>query len=761
MINTSSKNMKAISSMKRLNRVAGYAALVAMLWLAGCGGKGGGTGAGASTSALASIVPRFAYATNFNDGTVSMYTVDAATGQWRNNGYVTAGINPHSLVVHPSGKFVYVSNYGGGAIISAYAVGSDGRLKTIAAPFSCTKCAPRGLAIDPTGSFLYVTLSMAGTVSAYSIHADGTLTWIADVSVSQPYSIALDPAGKFAYVTSFIDGTVSAFRVESTGALTAIDTDAVTAGTQTSIVSAAGAHNIVFDPSGRYAYVANYSDNTVSSFRLESNGALTGLGKVLGCTGARTLAVHPSGDFVYCVCNRVSSGLSVLAYGVNKTTGALTNIVNSVAPGANPSGIAVDASGKHLSVTTSGANQITTYDVDPSTGYMTNPRVMTARSGVLEMTMLKGTAPVMYTPKFAYVANAGANSVSAFSIDNASGTLTAVGSAAPAGTYPVSVAVDPSGRFAYAANKTANSVSAYSIGATGALTPIDADAGSTGVQPSIPAGTAPLSVAIDPSGRFLYVANVGAGVADPGTLSAYSIDSGTGALTPVAGSPFAAGNGPDSVVVDPSGRFVYAANYGWPGSGTVSAYAIDAGTGALTPVAGSPFAAGNGSDSIVVDSSGRFVYVANLLADTVSAFMIDAGTGALTKSDADAVTAGSQDFALPSGRPVSIAVDPSRALLYLATACGNAWAFAIDATSGALTRIDAAPGGLCGAYRDAPDSIAVDTSGRFVYVLDYSSNGSLAAYVIETTTGALTSAAGSPFVVEPSAKSVVTTGVIQ
>ena len=60
-----------------------------------------------------------------------------------------------------------------------------------------------------------------------------------------------------------------------------------------------------------------------------------------------------------------------------------------------------------------------------------------------------------------------------------------------------------------------------------------------------------------------------------------------GALTPVPGSPFAAGSGPVSVAVDPTGKFAYVANV--DGS-NVSAYSIGA-NGALTPVPGSPFAA--------------------------------------------------------------------------------------------------------------------------------------------------------------------------
>jgi 6-phosphogluconolactonase (cycloisomerase 2 family) len=91
---------------------------------------------------------------------------------------------------------------------------------------------------------------------------------------------------------------------------------------------------------------------------------------------------------------------------------------------------------------------------------------------------------------------------------------------------------------------------------------------------------------------FLYVSNAGAD-----TVSAYAINPGSGALTHVKGSPFATGSVPSALAVDPTGSFAYVAN---AGSNNISAYTIDQASGALTPVAGSPFATGSSPVSIVV-----------------------------------------------------------------------------------------------------------------------------------------------------------------
>ena len=151
------------------------------------------------------------------------------------------------------------------------------------------------------------------------------------------------------------------------------------------------------------------------------------------------------------------------------------------------------------------------------------------------------------------------------------------------------------------ANQGGN-VSAYTINATnGALTQV---AGSP-----FPAGSLPFYVVVDPMGRFVYVAN-----ADSNNVSAYTINASTGALTPVAGSPFGAGTEPLGVAIDPRGEFAYVTNAGdhyrrRGNAADVSAYTINASTGALTPVAGSPFGAQKDLIGAAVAPTGKFLYV--------------------------------------------------------------------------------------------------------------------------------------------------------
>jgi hypothetical protein len=187
--------------------------------------------------------------------------------------------------------------------------------------------------------------------------------------------------------------------------------------------------------------------------------------------------------------------------------------------------------------------------------------------------------------------------------------------------------VDPSGKFAYVTN--ADGILGYMINpVTGALTAI---AGSP-----FAAGSGTGLVAVDPSGKFVYVGNSG-----------YMTNPVTGALTAIAGSPFAAGSGAGVMAVDPSGKFAYGVN---SFADTVSGYTINPVTGALTTIPSSPFSAGSNPVSVAVDPSGRFAYVTNSFADTVSGYTINPATGALTPIAGSPFTTG--------GQPVSVAITP-------------------------------------------------------------------------------------------------------
>jgi len=97
-------------------------------------------------------------------------------------------------------------------------------------------------------------------------------------------------------------------------------------------------------------------------------------------------------------------------------------------------------------------------------------------------------------------------------------------------------------------------------------------------------GNSPIPVAIDPSGNVVLVGNTGGD-----SLSAYTIGAG-GVLNPVAGTPVPLGSisQPQSVAVDPLDKFVYISTI----PSQVSGFTLNPSTGSLTPITGSPFSIG-------------------------------------------------------------------------------------------------------------------------------------------------------------------------
>lgn len=318
----------------------------------------------------------------------------------------------------------------------------------------------------------------------------------------------------------------------------------------------------------RYAYVANFGTNKVSQYSIDANGALAMKTTVDAVSGPTSVTVDPSGKYVY-VANSgdyVISQYKIVAGVLTSMTPSATNPL----PGSSPVSIAVEPSGKYAYAANSGTDDVTQFTIDQTTGELTNP-----------VTVPAGTSPTFVAVardpagnKYAYVVNAGipscvspcvavAPSISQFSINPATGALLLTATVTLAmGTAPVSITVDPSGQYAYVANHDSNTVSQYNIVA-GSLSPMSAPTvggGSTALS-------VPFSVAIDPAGNYAYVAN-GSGV--------YQYSIANGKLTDNMSPPtiLTGGTTPRSVSVDTSGKYVYVANQG---DDTISQFTIGSG----------------------------------------------------------------------------------------------------------------------------------------------------------------------------------------
>jgi len=187
-----------------------------------------------------------------------------------------------------------------------------------------------------------------------------------------------------------------------------------------------------------------------------------------------------------------------------------------------------------------------------------------------------------------------------FQINTSTGALTSVAatpySVANAVVAPKSIRVAPSGALVFAALGTGGDVIFTFNTTTGAL------ASSQTLAPPT-ATTSDNGFAINSTTTFVYIARSGT----QGGLAVYSIGA-SGALASITGSPFTAGNGPTSAVIDSTGKYVYVAN---STDGTISGYTIGTGS-ALTAITGSPFASGKQVNSLGIDQSGKYLLAAAL-----------------------------------------------------------------------------------------------------------------------------------------------------
>ena len=252
--------------------------------------------------------------------------------------------------------------------------------------------------------------------------------------------------------------------------------------------------------------------------------------------------------------------------------------------------------------------------------------------------------------KFVYVANQNGN-ISVNSVDREEGALEFVASTSFAdGHMPSWLGVTPDGKFLYALMTDARKIHAYSINSsTGSLTPLS----------SLALDGAPARAAIAASGHAMYVALGAVGIqilniGDDGNVSTfktispspcseitaivldkkarwvfaangagggvcnYTVNPSTGDLTLISSTLNQGGAGADAIAINPSATVLLTAN---SLSNNVTAYVVAA-SGILSPLTGSPLAAGQAPSDVVVDALGTYVYVVNSMENTISLFKI-------------------------------------------------------------------------------------------------------------------------------------------
>jgi 6-phosphogluconolactonase (cycloisomerase 2 family) len=226
---------------------------------------------------------QLAFVTNFNDGKVSSFTRNTATGVLKRSGQVTAGAKkgPKGVVAAPSGSFLYVANNSDDNIYEFSINSTTGALSPLSTAFISNGqgSGPDEIAINSSGTFLWVTGAKDGTVTVYTINAGtGLLTQNGKIkNLVSPFGITVDPSNSFVYVADKGAGLVYSYAVGTGGSLTQMGSPVFDLG------APGGAPGfITVDPADTFIYVTDLSagvlsiiDNTAGSLSFGSTNPLS------------------------------------------------------------------------------------------------------------------------------------------------------------------------------------------------------------------------------------------------------------------------------------------------------------------------------------------------------------------------------------------------------------------------------------------------------------------------------------------------------
>ncbi|HYK87880.1 MAG TPA: lactonase family protein [Acidobacteriota bacterium] len=269
--------------------------------------------------------------------------------------------------------------------------------------------------------------------------------------------------------------------------------------------------------------------------------------------------------------------------------------------------------------------------------------------------------------------------VTAFAVDRNSGRLAMLNRIETGGRNGVHPAVDPSGRFLLVANYNTGNVSVLSLrqdGSLGERVQLVALQGQPGPHRTDQTSSHPHQIVFDPSGKFVMVPDKGLD-----RVFMFLFDAATGNLTPtVQGSAAArSGSGPRHAAFHPSLPVAWVLN---EISSTVTTYYMEAERGSLRaaqilPSLPPDYTGENTGAEIAASSDGRYVYCSNRGHDSIAIFSADPATGLLTPAG----------WTPTQGRiPRFIGFDPSRRFLYAANEQSDTVVtFLADADSGRLT----------------------------------------------------------------------------
>jgi len=321
---------------------------------------------------------------------IYLYRLNLADGSLKRVG-VTGGVqNPSYLTLDGARRFLYTveetEEFEGAksGAVSAFGVNQrDGSLSFINRTASAGG-APCYIITDKAGRFVLVANYYGGNVAVLPVEKGGGLGKAVDVrqdSGSGPnherqdgphaHSILLDASNRHAYSCDLGTDKVMLYDFDARGGKLSPAKQPFV-----NLKPGAGPRHLTFDRAGRFVYVLNELDSTVTHFARESaSGSLRELKTYpmlpVDFRGENTGAdIHltPDGRFLYCS-NRGHDSLA--SFRVDARTGTLTSTGHTPTGGKTPRNFTVDPTGRYLLVANQRSDNVVTFRIDSSTGALT------------------------------------------------------------------------------------------------------------------------------------------------------------------------------------------------------------------------------------------------------------------------------------------------------------------------------------------------------------------------------------------------------
>jgi len=317
--------------------------------------------------------------------------LDLDSGKLAQPRLAAKAVNPSFLAIHPNHKFLYavgeIDNFDGkqtGGVSALTINPKDGRL-TLINQKSSQGAGPCYLVVDHTGKCVLVANYGGGSVACLPIGDDGSLseatTFIQHEGSSvnpqrqagpHAHSINVDAANRFAVAADLGLDKLFVYRLDAArGKLTSNDPPSV------SVPPGGGPRHLVFHPSGRFAYVNNEINCTVTAFSYDAEkGKLTKIHttstlpvgvKVKSSDSTAEVRVHPNGRFLY-VSNRGHNSIAIFA--IDPSTGKLAALGHESTRGKIPRNFNLDPSGRYLIAANQDSDNVVVFRVDAKTGLL-------------------------------------------------------------------------------------------------------------------------------------------------------------------------------------------------------------------------------------------------------------------------------------------------------------------------------------------------------------------------------------------------------